>query len=254
MRGGGSSILAATGAGDIDKFMSLYEVPDSQLNALIDEARNKGITPTDDEELSHSLPMLRLALKSLAAFSLWGEAARFYVENTADELQQRAVEVLTHPYVQKKRENLASPDNFGYPKEGQKFRDFAVENDGQTIRLSDYVGRGQYVLVDFWASWCAPCRHEIPILIAAYEKYKDKGLVVLGVAVNDKSEASLQFIEQMKIPYPQMLNAQRKPVEVYGFSGIPHSILFAPDGTILASGLRGENIEQQLKKIYKENK
>ena len=138
--------------------------------------------------------MLRLALKSLAAFSLWGEPARFYVENTADELQQRAVEVLTHPYVQKKRENTASSDNFGYPMEGHKFRDFSVDYDGQTTRLSDYVGRGQYVLVDFWASWCAPCRHEIPILIDAYEKHKDKGLVVLGVAVSDKPETSLQFI------------------------------------------------------------
>ena len=239
---------------DIDNFMTHYEVPDSQLNALVDEAHRQGITPADDAELKRSIPMLRLVLKSLVAFSLWGEPARFYVENTADELQQRAVEVLTHPYVQKKRENLASPDNFGYPKEGQKFRDFAVENDGQTIRLSNYVGRGQYVLVDFWASWCAPCRHEIPILIAAYEKYKDKGLVVLGVAVSDKLDTSLQFIEQMKIPYPQMLNAQRKPMEVYGFSGIPHTILFAPDGTILARGLRGEEIEKKLAEIFPEDK
>ena len=74
--------------------------------------------------------------------------------------------------------------------------------------------------------------------------------MVLGVAVNDKPETSWQFIEQMKISYPQMLNAQRKPMDVYGFSGIPHTILFAPDGTILARGLRGNEIEQELEEIF----
>ena len=78
--------------------------------------------------------------------------------------------------------------------------------------------------------------------------------MVLGVAVSDKLDTSLQFIEQMKIPYPQMLNAQRKPMEVYGFSGIPHTILFAPDGTILARGLRGEEIEKKLAEIFPEDK
>ena len=238
---------------DIDNFITHYEVPDSQLNALIDEAHRQGITPADDAELKRSIPMLRLVLKSLVAFSLWGEPARFYVENTADEMQQRAVEVLAQPLMQKKKE--VQSNNFNYPDVGQKFRDFSVVNDGKTTRLSDYVGRGQYVLVDFWASWCAPCRHEIPVLITAYEKYKDNGLIVLGVAVNEKPQYSLLFAKQMKIPYPLMLNAQQKTIEnVYGFTGIPHTILFAPDGTILARGLRGKDIDKKLKEIFNDNK
>ena len=135
---------------------------------------------------------------------------------------------------------------------GDKFVDFAVEYDGKTIRLSDYVGRGQYVLVDFWASWCGPCLQEIPNIIAAYENYKRKGLEVLGIAVSDKPEATLKAIKEHKIPYPQIINSQKIATNTYGISGIPEIILFAPDGTILARGLRGKEIEKELTKIFEE--
>ena len=137
------------------------------------------------------------------------------------------------------------------PQEGDKFRDFAVEYEGKTTRLSDYVGKGQYVLVDFWASWCVPCRREIPNLIAAYNKYKDKGLQVLGIAAWDEPEDTKKAIEEDKIPYPQILNSQKIAADTYGIAAIPRIILFAPDGTILANGLRGENIEKKLAEIYK---
>jgi thiol-disulfide isomerase/thioredoxin len=133
---------------------------------------------------------------------------------------------------------------------GEKFIDFAVDYGGKTTRLSDYVGRGQYVLVDFWASWCGPCRAGIPRLIAAYNKYKDKGLTVLGIAVKDKPEATLKAIAELRIPYPQILNSQNIATDLYGIIGIPHIILFAPDGTILARGLRGEEIDKKLADVF----
>ena len=138
------------------------------------------------------------------------------------------------------------------PDEGNMFKDFAVEYNGKTTRFSDYVGKGQYILVDFWASWCGPCRAEIPNLIKAYNKYKEKGLVVLGVAVNDKPEDTRKAIENEKIPYPQVFNSQQIATDLYGITGIPHIILFAPDGKILKRGLRGENIEKELEKIFGE--
>ena len=151
--------------------------------------------------------------------------------------------------IQKKLERLMKL----HPSDvGDMFLDFEVEYDGKATRLSDYVGKGKYVLADFWASWCGPCREEIPNLIAAYEKYKSKGLAVLGIAVSDKPEATTQVIKELKIPYPQILNSQKIATDLYGIESIPEIILFAPDGTILTRGLRGEEIEKKLEEIFRE--
>ncbi|MBR1519836.1 MAG: TlpA family protein disulfide reductase [Bacteroidaceae bacterium] len=135
--------------------------------------------------------------------------------------------------------------------EGKMFKDFETEYEGKVTKLSDYVGKGKYVLVDFWASWCGPCRMEIPNLIAVYNKYKGEKFEVLGVATWDEPDATKQAIEELGIPYPQMLNAQKAGSDAYGISGIPQIILFAPDGKIVKRDLRGEEIEKAVADVLK---
>ncbi|MBD5216783.1 MAG: AhpC/TSA family protein [Bacteroidales bacterium] len=127
-------------------------------------------------------------------------------------------------------------------QEGKPFIDFEVTYNGVTKRLSDYVGRGHYTLVDFWASWCGPCLRQLPVLKDIYNKYKDDGLEVLGVAVWDEPEATKAAIAKHELPWECIINAQTIPADLYGIRGIPCIILFGPDGTIISRDKQGDEL------------
>lgn len=138
--------------------------------------------------------------------------------------------------------------------EGKPFADMQGESvNGKEIYLSDFVGKGNYVLADMWASWCGPCRDEIPNLAEIYNEYKDKGLIVLGIATWDKPERILKAIKDLNITWPQLLDTQEQAMKLYGINGIPHIILFSPDGTILARDLRGDNMKLKVKEVMQNN-
>lgn len=133
---------------------------------------------------------------------------------------------------------------------GNKFVDFEIANDSTVQRLSDYVGKGKYVLVDFWASWCGPCIRETKVIKEILQEYGPKGLQVLGVAVWDEPQNTLDAIEKHQLPWPQILNAQTVPTDLYGISGIPCIILFGPDGTIISRDKQDAELKADVARVF----
>lgn len=124
--------------------------------------------------------------------------------------------------------------------------------DGKPVSLASY--RGSYVLVDFWASWCVPCRAENPNVLAAYEKFKDKGFKILGVSLDEHKDRWLKAIAEDKLPWKQVCDFKASKSEVnqlYEISSIPANVLIDPNGKIIGKDLRGESLHQKLAEVIK---
>ena len=124
--------------------------------------------------------------------------------------------------------------------------------EGKTVKLSDYVGKGKVVLVDFWASWCGPCRREMPNLVEAYAKYKNKNFEIVGVSLDQSADAWKEAIKKLNITWPQMSDLkgwQNEGAQLYAVNSIPHTMLVDADGTILARGLHGEKLQTKLEEV-----
>lgn len=142
--------------------------------------------------------------------------------------------------------------------EGKMFKDFTVNSVvGQSrsvppqpiyaeVKLSDYVGKGKYILLDFWSPWCGPCRREMPNIKAVYDKYHGDSFDVVSIAVWEREpvEVTIETAAKLEMTWNQINNAGREPASVYGVEAIPHLILFGPDGTILKRGFHGAEIEE----------
>ena len=134
---------------------------------------------------------------------------------------------------------------------GKMFTDFTMQSpDGKTVKLSDYAGKGKYILVDFWASWCGPCRAAMPSFIEFYNKNKDKNFDVVGVSFDNKEDAWKKAIESLSIPWHHMSDLKGwncQAAKIYDIRAIPNTLLIDPEGKIVGKGIELEEIEKLLK-------
>ncbi len=135
---------------------------------------------------------------------------------------------------------------------GQPFIDFTLKTKDDTeLVLSEIIAQNKLTLVDFWASWCGPCRRENPVVKAAYEQYHELGFDVIGVSVDQDEAAWLQAVEEDQLPWTHVRDTENTVSEDYMIYYIPSNFLFDQDGNMVAKGLRGEELAAKLAELLK---
>lgn len=150
-------------------------------------------------------------------------------------------------------QNQPAPVNTAMPAVGSLAPDFSMnDTEGNPFSLSQL--KGKYVLVDFWASWCGPCRGENPNVVAAYNKFKDKNFTILGVSLDEDKDKWLQAIKKDNLTWKHVSDLKgwaNATVKLYGYDGIPYNVLLDPQGKIVATSLRDAALHAKLGEVLK---
>ena len=177
-----------------------------------------------------------------------------------DELVKEGVVFANHPYLKYTRDEVEArlkPQES--PKSafiGQQYTDLEMADpDGKMHKISEFVGEGKYVLVDFWASWCAPCRAEMPNVLEAYNKYHTKGFEVIGVSFDQKKEAWVKAVNKLNMPWLQLSDQKgfsSAAASVYMIDEVPDNIFIDPQGKIIDRNIRGKALHTRLEGLIGE--
>jgi len=196
------------------------------------------------KEISQMEPTLAV-LNFLASFINPDEDYQ-YAQEVASKIEAKYPE---SSHVQQYMEELNNMKSLAV---GQKAPDIALPNpEGDTIRLSSLEGK--VVLIDFWASWCKPCRVENPNVVKVYEQYKDEGFEIYGVSLDRSKDAWVKAIEQDGLEWPHVSDLayfNSEAARLYNVTAIPHTVLIDREGNILAKNLRGKALEDKLREIF----
>lgn len=184
----------------------------------------------------------------VAAYALYINSYRFELEDLKKFYGQFSDEVKSCEYGVIVNDKVVALTNTQIGKPSPLF----TMNDtaGAPVSLEQF--KGKYVLIDFWASWCGPCRAENPNVVKAYNEFHEKGLEILGVSLDSSKDKWLAAIEKDGLTWHQVSDVNGwdcEPVKMYAVSSIPHSVLVDPDGIIVAKNLRGEELHEKLAKL-----
>lgn len=248
-----------------------YEVAGSPSNEALTDFQKKmsalqseyfsldetSASPETIEALQNRADSLTTAALDANASNLFGAyvLVNSYYDMESDEVRDRIArlspEVRRTEIVADLEKTLDAQANVevGKPYIDLRFND----TEGKPVFLSSLVGEGKWVLIDFWATWCGPCKREIPYLVNAYEEFGGKGFEIYGVSLDSDAEAWKSYVAEHGMNWVNVLGTEsdeaRAQIELYAVQSIPSNFLISPDGTIVATNLRGEAVREKLAEV-----
>ena len=229
--------------GENAPFMATFVLENGKLAVVLDSTSTVSGTPENDaqKELQAKIKDLRSGIDKLVADMKSGDENLIkQAEAKYEEIDRKITETVVN-YI------LAHTDKQSAAKNLYDFR-YNIDEEQQNEIIS------KVVLIDFWASWCPPCRAEMPNLVKAYKDYKDKGFDIVGISLDSKADAWAKGVKDLNITWTQLSDLkgwQNSGAALYGVNSIPHTVLVDKDGTIIAKNLHGQELEDKIKEVLK---
>ena len=264
--GGEAPKVAGTVCNDAyQNFMTEFIAANKEMRDLYNQTRNDSLSEEQrkeaekqlEEKDSLSMEMVFNTISSnitnlVGVQLLTSYSGAFDAERIQPLVDQIPASFANDEGVVRMKEHLAA---LAKTAVGQKFIDFTMNTpEGESVKLSDFIAKNKYTLIDFWASWCGPCRAEMPNVVKAYKKYQAKGFGIVGVSLDRDAEAWKKAIKDLNITWPQMSDLKAWDCEgakLYAVRAIPATVLVDQEGTIIARDLRGDDIATKLAELLK---
>lgn len=239
-----------------DRTQEVYQEAKKYGKSMPDEVRDQLLERLDKIGKEHSEE-----LRTLFASNEERLFPAYFLSQAEGALEKSEIIALVeagHPYTQLSILDRVKSKLEAWKRQavGATFTDLTLpDTTGTARKLSDYVGKGKYVLIDFWASWCGPCIREMPNVKRAYERFHEKGFDIVGISFDRDRKNWVGAIQRLDLPWHHLSDLKFWEAEagkVYGINGIPFMLLVDPNGTIIANDLRGEALQEKLEEIFGE--